>query len=133
MSHGRKDYFWGVAPEKSVFGELQEAFTKTAAKLFSAGSNYAIITYTVPAGYILNVTGVVYGCDSPGISRWDIEKDDVMQALGHFDVFANILLNQGGEIVLTAGQKLDVNVYSLLDYSAWFTAYVYGFLQQTVV
>ena len=132
MATGHPDYFTGVSPEKPVFGKLQTAFTKTDATLFTGGSNYAVLTYTVPAGYILNVTGVVYGCDSPGISRWDIEIEDTMVAIGHFDVFANILLNQGGEIVVKAGEKLDINIYSLLDYTAWFTAYVYGFLQQTI-
>jgi len=32
MSYGRKDYFWGVAPEKSVFGELQTPFNEDGSK-----------------------------------------------------------------------------------------------------
>lgn len=133
MSYGRKDYFWGIAPEKPVFGELQTSFVKTAALQLTGGSNDALISYTPSAGYILNITGMVLGSDSPGISRWDVQVDSVFKALGHFDTFANVLLGTGGEIVVVGGELIEVSVYSLIDYTAYFTAYVYGFLQQTIV
>jgi len=133
MAYGRKDYFWGMAPEKPVFGELQTSYNSTKAQQLTGGSNQALITYTPSAGYILNLTGIVIGSDSPGISRWDVKVDDAFRALGHFDTFANIILGTGGEIIVNGGEELTVNVYSLIDYTAWFTAYIYGFLQQTVV
>lgn len=133
MAYGRKDYFWGVAPEKPVFGELQTPFTKTAALQITDGGEQALITHELSTGYILNITGCVLGSDSPGIVRWDLKVEGVMQSLGHFDTFANIILNQGGEVVVGGGETLIVNIYNLTQYQAWFTAYVYGFLQQTVV
>lgn len=133
MAYGRKDYFWGMAPEKPVFGELQTSFAKTAALQLTGGSNDALISYTPSTGYILSVTGIVLGSDTPGISRWDVKVESTFKALGHFDTFANIVLGTGGEFVVEGGELMEVSVYNLKDYTAWFTAYVYGFLQQTIV
>jgi len=133
MAYGRKDYFWGVAPEQSVFGELQNAYTKTKALDIVGGGEGALITYEVSAGYNLHLTGVVLGSDSPGIVRWDIKVDGDFVALGHFDTFANIILGSGGEVFVEGGSELIVNIYNLTEYQSWFTVYVYGFLQQTLV
>jgi len=133
MAYGRKDYFWGMAPEKPVFGELQTSFVETKALQLTGGSNDALITYTPSEGYILSITGMVLGSDSPGVSRWDVQVEGEFKALGHFDTFANVLLGTGGEIIVLGGEEMTVSVYSLIDYTAWFTAYVYGFLQQTIV
>ena len=133
MAYGRKDYFWGVAPEKPVFGELQDMWNKTAALQITGGANQALITHTPSTGYILNLTGVVWGCDTPGICRWDIKVDGNFKALGHFDTFANVILSTGGEIIVNGGEELTINIYNLKEYTSWFTAYIYGFLQQTIV
>jgi hypothetical protein len=132
MAYGRKDYFWGMAPEKSVFGELQTPYTKTKALQIVGGGESELISYTPSEGYILNVTGVVLGCWRGGVNRWDIKVDDTFKALGHFDTFANVMLGQGGEIIVQGGEEVVVNIYNLCDYTLWFTAYLYGFLQQTV-
>jgi len=133
MAYGRKDYFWGMAPEKPVFGELQASYAETKALQISGESDQTLITYTPSAGYIFQLTGMVLGCDTPGISRWDIKVEGSFKALGHFDTFANVVLGTGGEVVVNGGESLTVNVYNLKDYQSWFTAYIYGLLQQTIV
>ena len=133
MSYGHKDWWVGVAPEKSIFGELQVAFTETKALQIVGGGESELISYEVPAGYMLNVTGFVLGSDTSGIVRWDIKVEGAFKALGHFDTFANIILGPGGEIVVDAAETMVVNIYNLTGYTSWFTAYVYGFLQQILV
>jgi hypothetical protein len=133
MAYGRKDYFWGMAPEKAVYGELQTPYVETQALQISGGGNQTLITYAPSSGYIYNVTGLVLGADTPGVCRWDVQVDSEYWALGHFDVFANIALGSGGEIVVNGGETVTVNIYNLKDYTIWFTAYMYGFLQQTIV
>ena len=134
MSYGRKDYFWGVAPEKSVFGELQTPIFENDSSAIASGANEYILEYEVSAGYIFQVTGFSVNCSQPGMMHATIWDDDDVLGFYYWDLFVNILFGDGGNLVINPGHTFKVRCYNLdPDISITFYAVVYGYLQQTIV
>ena len=134
MSYGRKDYFWGVAPEKSVFGENQTPWFETDSIAVTKRTNTYLIDYDVSAGYILQVTGFSINTTIPGLMYCRLYDNDDIIAVYYWDTFVNILFGEGGNLTIDPSHQFRVRVYNL-DYDLDAPIYVtcYGFLQQTIV
>lgn len=134
MAYGRKDYFWGMAPEKSVFGELQIQWQEIDAGSIAGNQGTAdYIDYTVPAGYILNLTGLILGSRSSGITQWYVYRDAVVVGFGYFDTQMHMSYGQGGEIIFSPGEVFKVTLVNFMEYTIFYGIDAYGFLQQTIV
>lgn len=133
MSYGRKDYFWGVAPEKSVFGELQNNWSRLSANTVTPDDVISIVTYIVPAGKILQLTGILMCASLPGLQFLQLKIDATIKAEIWFDTNIDIPFGVGGELVVDPGETFYVFATNKDEVDVRFTGFSTGFLQQTIV
>jgi len=133
MGYGRKDYFWGVAPEKSVFGELQTPFNEDGHQTLATTVRASLLSIGVAAGYILQITGIHLTADFPGINLLELDVEDEIVFTSYIDSMFQITFTEGGTLVINPGETLNVFVTNNDTIDVTFYVQVYGFLQQTIV
>lgn len=133
MAYGRKDYFWGVAPDKSVFGELQTPWVYYGTNTIPGDTISEILIYDVSTGYNLQVTALYFGATIPGVMWVRVEIDAVVKLAFYFDTELTMPLGEGGNLLVKGGERLTVDFYNKEPIEGIFTAHGFGFLQQTVV
>lgn len=133
MAYGRKDYFWGVAPEKSVFGELQTPYNEDSSTDILSTNRTALLSGSVSAGYILQLTGIHISCANPGINLVELEVNSVVELTSHFDTVFDIRFTEGGTLVMNPSDSFNLFVTNNDTVTLKFYGLVYGFLQQTIV
>ena len=133
MAYGRKDYFWGVAPDKSVFGEQQTPWNYYGANTVLSGATTEVLIYPVSAGFNLLITGFLFSCTEPFMNYATVWFDAVPKLIVYFDTILSMPFGEGGNLLVTGGQILYVKFQNNDSIDATFVAHGYGFLQQTVV
>lgn len=133
MAYGRKDYFWGVAPEKSVFGELQTPFNEPGKRTLTTTQRLSLVSIGVPATYILQITGVYLSIDLPGIHVLELIVDTTTKLTAYPDSEFSINFSEGGTLVVNPGETLNIYCTNNDTIDVTFSCLIYGFLQQTIV
>jgi len=133
MSYGRKDYFWGVAPEKSVFGELQTPYNEDGSNSIASLGRASLLSGSVSAGYIFQVTGLQVNCGLPGLNLLELEVNSTVEFTTYFDTTFGISFPEGGTLVMEPGDGFNFFVTNNDSISVKFYGLLYGFMQQTIV
>ncbi|GAH21451.1 unnamed protein product [marine sediment metagenome] len=133
MAYGRKDYFWGVAPEKSVFGELQTPVVHTGSNNVNPTKTVTVVTYPVSGGYNFQLTGLTLFCKLPGFQWFNLKVGGASKLIGWFDTERNFIFGEGGNIVCTGANNLTIEFTNYDTVSCLFMGTIYGFLQQIIV
>ena len=132
MGYGRKDYFWGVAPEKSTFGELQNPFVHTGSNIIAGSGSGTIMTYNVPAGYNAEINGIMVTCNIPGMMYFELKVVAVSKLLAYFDMQRDIYFGESGCIEAVSEDAVIINFTNVDSAEGVFTANIFGFLHQIV-
>lgn len=133
MTYGRKDYFWGVAPEKSVFGELQTQWRRNSANNVASGASASIGTYTVSAGYLLQIDNIQISCNKPGMQYFYLKINSIIEIVTWFDTTLNIAMGEGGNLIVNGGEAVEWWFQNNDGITVGFVQFSTGFLQQTIV
>lgn len=133
MASGRRDYWLGVSPEKSVFGLYQTPFWQSDADDVTATSDKTLISYVVPAGYILHINSAVITCDHPGIQRCALFLGAAFDRYAYYDTLYSFPFNGDGVYPIAAGGVLSLVLTNMDGVTAHFRASVAGFLELLTV
>ncbi len=132
MAYGRQDYWRGVAPEKSLFGEGQTAVMQMDTDTITAGASNTINYYVVPAGYKLHITAFFVSCNIPGYMDCKLQMGATGYLYVYFDSVYAFPITEVSTFPVEAGGE----VYALMkNYSAingLFSGNMVGYLEQVI-
>ena len=66
MASGHPDYWLRVAPNRAIIGDSQLSYNQYNIETIASETTADVFTYSVPAGYYLYVTGMIFSASIPG-------------------------------------------------------------------
>jgi len=108
MASGRQDYWYGMLPGRVAVGAGQSVWHKQNNLSFSPNQQKKCGEYTVPEGYILDLTGGSVGSLNPGGHMVTLTVDEIAIMYVYFDTFHQLPFSGGGIYQVNEGETLAI-------------------------
>ena len=112
MASGRPDYWYGMLPGHSSMSINQSAWLKEEEKLVNPGNTANLVEYTVPANYVLNISGGIISCFAPGLQMAYVHYAGLNMGLIVYDTNIVLPLSPSGTYVINADETIWVQIYN---------------------
>lgn len=129
MARGRPDYWYGMTPNKSIYGINQTSWHISEEVDIPAESFVDVCEYTVPEGYILHAGFSSTACNGPGLAKCSWLFAGVETGPAWWDTIKHTNLPDGCVYQVPAGISIALRMYNLDDVEWSFTATIVGFLE----
>ena len=129
MASGRSDYWYGMLPGKSILGAGQNDWSIDEYSIVEPTDAVSFCSYTVPAGYRLNITSGMISCNNPGINQATIRISAVSRGIMRFDQLVTFPFTPNGTFVLSGGELFEIIIVNLDTVNVVFYVYLLGFLE----
>jgi len=130
MASGRRDYTWGFLNESATEGRYTESFSKYFYIGIPALDNVLAYTYTVPAGYKLGVNRIILTSTSGVPNLVYIKKAATVLIGGFLNGNMTFDFSDSNPMYFSAGEVLNIQIYSNEYYTCGIYGYVIGALEQ---
>ena len=128
MSTGHEDYWYKYLTSHNIMGPEQSPWFAQGTKEVNPGVIATFITYNVPEGYKLNITGGIISADLPGVNAVFFYVDDVLLWRLYFDLNIQLHFNPAAGHILAAEQTLKLLVLCAdADVKVLFEGALFGF------
>jgi len=132
MAKGRRDYTWGVLQDSILPGRYSTNFLELGLASVSPGVGANAITYVVPPGYKLFLTGVFLSTPSPCINSSYVKKNGFIVVTSYFSVSYTFDFGSQGSYVYNEGEELQIQFNNNDNVQQLFYAQVIGVLEELV-
>jgi len=130
MAVGRQDYQAGVVPIKSGYSLKQAPYFDTYGINVIEGNSAYLLTYTVPVGYQLNVTGFRLSTNFPGTQVLMLEIDGTVKMVKYYDTLVIDNFPDGSHLIVVAGETVRIKVTNNFPGVNWYWGEILGYLEQ---
>jgi len=129
MSSGRPDYNTKVVPSPERFGDDESKWGDFVLDSVNAGAIKDFFTYTVPTGYELYITLIIFTCVLPGINAGDVRVNDVTKLSVWFDISLILPFTGTNYFKCVAGDVLLIKYHNADSVAVQFALSVKGYLK----
>ena len=133
MAIGRQDYQAGVVPIKSGYSLMQTPFFKADWVAVANGADDVFCSYTVVAGYRLNVTGIRVSSIFPGIQIAAFRAADDRWMIFNYDMSVIDNFPEGSPYIVNAGEVVELEVWNATGIDTQYYGSILGYLEQLAV